>query len=125
VPVKLSMLWAVPGLALICITGYWVGLFLGMICARFRDIPPLVNALLQVAMFVSPIMWKKEGMGNTVETLAAMNPLYYYLELVRAPLLGQPAHYEIWLIALSMTVIGLVLTMACFMRYRARIAYWL
>jgi ABC-type polysaccharide/polyol phosphate export permease len=60
VPVKLSMLWAIPGLALICITSYWVGLFCGMICARFRDIPPLVSSLLQVAVFVSPIMWKKE-----------------------------------------------------------------
>lgn len=125
VPVKLSMLWAILGLALICITGYWVALFLGMICARFRDIPPLVNSLLQVAMFVSPIMWKKEGMGKTVETLAAANPLYYYLELVRAPLLGQPIDYEVWLVALSMTAVGLIFTLACFARYRARIAYWL
>ncbi|MGO9121795.1 MAG: ABC transporter permease [Desulfomonilaceae bacterium] len=125
VPVKLSMLWAVPGLALICLTGYWVALFLGMICARFRDIPPLVNSLLQVALFVSPIMWKKEGMGETVEIFAALNPLYYYLELVRAPLLGQAIHYKVWLVALSISAVGFVLTMACFMRYRARIAYWL
>ena len=91
VPVKLTVLWAVVGLVLICITGYWVALFLGMICARFRDIPPLVNSLLQVALFVSPIMWKKEGMGKAVETLAAVNPLYYYLELVRSSPAG-PTH---------------------------------
>ena len=125
VPVKLSMLWAIPGLALICITSYWVGLFCGMICARFRDIPPLVNSLLQVAMFVSPIMWKKEGMGKSVEIIAAVNPLYYYLELVRAPLLGQPVDHRIWLVALSMTAVGFFLTMVCFMRYRARITYWI
>jgi lipopolysaccharide transport system permease protein len=125
VPIKLTVLWAVAGLVLICITGYWVVLFLGMICARFRDIPPLVNSLLQVALFVSPIMWKKEGMGKTVETLAAVNPLYYYLELVRAPLLGQPIDYKVWLVALSMTAAGLIFTLACFARYRARIAYWL
>ncbi len=125
VPVKLTVLWAVVGLVLICITAYWVALFLGMICARFRDIPPLINSLLQVGLFVSPIMWKKEGMGKTVEILAAINPIYYYLELIRAPLLGQPIDYEVWLVALSITVIGLVFTMACFARYRARIAYWL
>jgi lipopolysaccharide transport system permease protein len=125
VPIKLTVLWAVAGLVLICITGYWVVLFLGMICARFRDIPPLVNSLLQVALFVSPIMWKKEGMGKTVEILAAVNPLYYYLELMRAPLLGQPIDYDVWLVALSMTSAGLIFTLACFARYRARIAYWL
>jgi ABC-type polysaccharide/polyol phosphate export permease len=125
VPLKWTALWAIVGMALICVTGYWVALFLGMICARFRDIPPLVNSLLQVALFVSPIMWKKEGMGKAVETLAALNPLYYYLELVRAPLLGQPINYQVWLVASFFTAAGFLFTMACFARYRARITYWL
>ena len=125
VPLKWTALWAIVGMALICVTGYWVALFLGMICARFRDIPPLVNSLLQVALFVSPIMWKKEGMGKAVETLAAINPLYYYLELVRAPLLGQPINYQVWLVASFFTAAGFLFTMACFARYRARITYWL
>jgi ABC-type polysaccharide/polyol phosphate export permease len=125
VPLKWTALWAIVGMALICVTGYWVALFLGMICARFRDIPPLVNSLLQVALFVSPIMWKKEGMGKAVETLAALNPLYYYLELVRAPLLGQPINYQVWLVASFFTAAGFLFTMACFAQYRARITYWL
>jgi ABC-type polysaccharide/polyol phosphate export permease len=125
VPVKLTALSAIVGLAVICITGFWVALFLGMVCARFRDITPLVSSLLQVAFFVSPIMWKKDGMGEAVEILAALNPLYYFLEIVRAPLLGQPINYNMWLISLSITAVGLVLTMACFARYRARITYWL
>jgi ABC-type polysaccharide/polyol phosphate export permease len=125
VPIKLTALWAIVGIVMICFTGYWVALFLGMMCARFRDIPPLVTSLLQVALFVSPIMWKKEGMGNAVEALAAFNPLYYFLELVRAPLLGQPIDYKVWLVASSFSAVGFFVTMACFARYRARITYWL
>jgi ABC-type polysaccharide/polyol phosphate export permease len=45
-------------------------------------------------------------MGKSVEIIAAMNPFYYYLELVRAPLLGQPVDHRIWLVALSMTAVS-------------------
>ena len=50
-------LFALAGLALLCLNGIWVGLFLGIISARFRDMPPIVASILRIAFFVTPIIW--------------------------------------------------------------------
>jgi lipopolysaccharide transport system permease protein len=53
-------LLAIPGLVLICINMVAGGLLLGMICARFRDIPSIVANAVQLAFFVSPIILPHE-----------------------------------------------------------------
>ena len=47
-------LLAVPGLALLCLNGIWAGLLLGIICARFRDVPPIVASVVRILFFVTP-----------------------------------------------------------------------
>ena len=37
-------LLALPGLVLLCLNGLWVALLLGIVSARFRDVPPIVGA---------------------------------------------------------------------------------
>ena len=55
---------------------------------------------------------------------ANLNPLFIFLEIVRAPLLGEPVHGYLWMAAFVVTVIGFSITLLLFSRYRARIAYW-
>ena len=53
----------VPGLILILITGLWVSVLLGMISARFRDVPPIVASIVQVVFFMTPVMWPLGALG--------------------------------------------------------------
>ena len=50
-----------PGLALIVLNGVWVSILLGMISARFRDVPPIVASIVQVVFFITPIFWPADG----------------------------------------------------------------
>jgi lipopolysaccharide transport system permease protein len=79
-------LLAIPGLMLIGINMLAGGLLLGMVCASFRDIPPIVANVVQLAFFVSPILWKPELLGDAMVWMA-FNPFYALLETVRGPLL--------------------------------------
>src|SRR5580704_5745754 len=45
-----TALLALPGLALVLLNGVWVAMFLGIICLRFRDVPPVISSALQIAM---------------------------------------------------------------------------
>lgn len=108
---------------LIAVNAIWLGLLLGLLCARFRDIPPIVGSLLQVTFFLTPVMWKPEMLGRYQWTLA-WNPLHYFLEIVRAPLLGQAFDPQIWAGAAVITIGGYALMLAMFSRFRARIPYW-
>ncbi len=101
----------------------WMGILLGMLCARFRDMPLIVTSLLQIAFFLTPIMWHREMLGRYQWT-TNFNPIFHFLETMRAPLLGTPASGISWAFVLATTVAGFAVTLACYTRFRARIAYW-
>ena len=120
-------LLALPGLVLLCLNGMWVGLFLGIVSARFRDVPPIVASVVRIAFFATPIIWMPELMPRRALMLALVldfNPFFHFLELVRAPLLGQVPGLLSWLAVSGMTLGGWLATFALFRRYRWRIAYW-
>jgi homopolymeric O-antigen transport system permease protein len=50
-------LLVVPGLILICINGISIGMLFGTLCARFRDIPPIVATITQMMFLLTPILW--------------------------------------------------------------------
>jgi ABC-type polysaccharide/polyol phosphate export permease len=117
-------LLALPGLVLVCLNGAWAGLLLGIVSARFRDLPPLVESIMRVAFFLTPIIWMPSllpGRGVLLE----FNPFFHLLELVRAPMLGQLPGLVSWLAVAGITLGGWLVTFVMFRRYRRRIAYWI
>lgn len=116
-------LLAIPGLVLIGINMLAGGLLLGMVCARFRDIPPIVANAVQLAFFVSPILWKPELLGDAMVWMA-FNPFYALLETVRGPLLEGGGPPLAWLAAIFYTTLHVVLAGFLFARFRSRIAFW-
>jgi hypothetical protein len=68
---------------------------LGAICARFRDIPPIVGSVLQIGFFVTPIIWLPSQLGADDHWLL-LNPFFDLLEVVRKPLLGATAGVHVW-----------------------------
>jgi len=113
----------VPGLILIAITGIWVSTLLGMISARFRDVPPIVASVVQVVFFMTPIMWPVEALGPNA-WWAQLNPLFAAVDVLRGPLLGQPTAKYSWTILATITVFGCAAAFAFFARFRSRIAFW-
>ena len=116
-------LLALPGLALLCLNGLWAILLLGIISARFRDVPPIVTSIVRICFFVTPIIWMPELVPARAAVLE-FNPFYHLVEVVRAPLLGKVPALSSWIAVLIMTIGGWVLAFAFFRRYRWRIAYW-
>jgi ABC-2 type transport system permease protein/lipopolysaccharide transport system permease protein len=123
-----SIVWTrlielVPGLVLITIIGVWVSVLLGMISARFRDVPPIVASIVQVVFFVTPVMWPVQALGTNA-WWAQLNPFFAAIDVLRGPLLGQPTARYSWAILVIMTVFGCAVSFAFFARFRSRIAFW-
>jgi ABC-2 type transport system permease protein/lipopolysaccharide transport system permease protein len=117
-------LLAVPGFAVLIVNAFWISILLGMVCARFRDVAQIVNSIVQVVFFITPIIWKPDALQNRT-WIADYNPLYAMIEIVRAPLLNQPV--QSWLLVMVglTTVIGCAGTYIFFRRFRHRIPYWI
>lgn len=119
----ITMLWLPLSLLLYFLTATSLGVLLGFVCTRFRDVMQLVLSLMSVVVFVTPVMWKPEMLG-TRGWIAAYNPIFHYIELMRAPLLG----YELMSQTLCATLLTTLFMLAgaafVFSRYRYRLAYW-
>ena len=114
---------ALPGLVLLCLNGVWMGLLLGLMSARFRDVPQIVASVVQVTFFLTPIIWKPELLPDRAFMLD-FNPFFHFVELVRGPALGQAPGLVSWLAVLGITLGGWLVTLLMYRRYRWRIAYW-
>jgi lipopolysaccharide transport system permease protein len=112
------------GLMLLLLHGVWIGIALGILCARFRDIPPIVTNLVQVAFFFTPVMWSPEILKDRA-WVAEYNPFYHMIEIVRAPIIGRPVHLDSWLWSLALLVIGFAFAQFLMQRFRNRVPYWL
>lgn len=120
-----SAWWAVPvGLAATLVSGAAMAAALGVISARFRDLPQVILSLTQVLFFVTPVMYRGDMLAGH-EWIMRVNPFYYYLETIRRPLLGAPAAPELAAGALALTAACVVGALLVFARYRRRLNYWL
>jgi lipopolysaccharide transport system permease protein len=117
-------LLALPGFALWLVDSCALSILLGALCARYRDIPPIVGSVLQMAFFVTPVIWKPELAGPDRQWLLPFNPFYSIMEMVRGPLLGTVPTQAACLSALLYSLVLLVLTWLLFVRVRGRIAFW-
>jgi ABC-2 type transport system permease protein/lipopolysaccharide transport system permease protein len=117
------VLLAAPGLALVVLNAVFAALTLGVLSARFRDIPQIVASVVQLLFFLTPIMWKAEMLGPRA-SFVIYNPFYHMVEIVRAPLLGQWPTTMSVTTALVLTLANAALAVVLFARFRARIAYW-
>jgi ABC-type polysaccharide/polyol phosphate export permease len=122
-PAPFALAWLVPGLVIVVLNGIWVGMLLGGICARFRDVPQIVSSLMQLVFFVTPIIWHRSLLPGR-QRVVDWNPVYHFVELLRAPVLGQVPEPSTWIMTLSVTALGWLMTIAFMRRYRQRIAYW-
>jgi lipopolysaccharide transport system permease protein len=115
---------AIPSLILIQMNLALLSIVITIFCSRYQDITQVINVLTQILFFFTPILWQVDILKNRVY-LAEMNPVYHWIEMIRAPLLGQFPSLNncLWSVA---SLIFLLLISTYFLgRYRSRIVYWL
>ena len=122
-PVGLSCVLSIVGIMLTFIFIAAICLFLAIVCVRFRDVPPLIQALIQFVFFATPIIWHPEQLKFGKAVLWA-NPVAYFMMVARDPFLGRPLSWKVWVVAFALTLMAVSLASAAYVRYRSRIAYW-
>ncbi len=123
VEVGLVALWAIPGLVLLCLACIGMSVVLAILSARFRDVPPIVAMIVQFAFFFTPVIWQVQQLpGRSI--LVELNPFYYLMEVVRAPLLGSMPSLQLWAGSVVIVIASWIMAFAFFMRYRQRVSYW-
>ncbi|MDE3060402.1 MAG: ABC transporter permease [Pseudomonadota bacterium] len=124
-PCNWNLLLMLPGLliislASICFVSLW-----GIACTRYHDLGQLSNNLLQIIFFLTPIMWPPKNLaGDKAHLLVDLNPMYHFVNIIRAPMLGETPSAYSYAFTLSICAILLLLSMRVFQRFKHRIVFW-
>jgi lipopolysaccharide transport system permease protein len=120
-----TSLLALPGMLLLSAVTLCFAFIFAILCTRYRDMVPVVQNLVTVAYFLTPIMWQEKLLPPKYQWASYLNPISHLLDIVRMPILGQAPTLLNWLVSLGLLVLSAVCAYALFGRVRHRIAYWL
>ena len=100
---------------------------LSVVGARYPDVAELMQTILRLFFFITPIIWMPQaaGKGAAIGAFIYANPFYYLLEIIRGPLVyGVVPWFEIGIVAAAVPVIWLLAALA-YARARPYIPLWI
>lgn len=110
--VKLSVSLLTWPLTIFLLALYSLGLslILTTISVYFADMLPFYNVLLTIWLYATPVIYPLEIVPQQWLWLFRFNPMYYFIEAFRAPLLyAELPGWEIWLPAILFAIVSLLL----------------
>jgi ABC-type polysaccharide/polyol phosphate export permease len=123
----LGLLLSLPVMVLIYVNALWISAVFSLIGARFPDFGQLLGTTSIFLFLLTPIIWYPETMpaGSLRAELMRINPFYHFVEIFRAPIMGQPVDVtSIWYVGI-MTVVGLVMATIAYRRYARYVPLWI
>ena len=124
--IKLNIFLFIPGLVIVSLNLVWMSILLSIVCSRFRDLTQIVASILQIFFYVTPIIWLPALLPARASVMILEpNPFYHLLAIVREPLLGNAPSFTNWIISTCLCILGWLISIKFFDKYRSRIAYWL
>lgn len=116
--------WLVlPGLLLVFLNLFWLLHGLGLVGARFRDVELLINSLVPLLFFISPVIYRADRLPAALNVVW-LNPFTYMIEAIRTPLLGAAPDVLTWYVLLGMLVVGGGLTWLHQRTQGKNLAFW-
>jgi ABC-type polysaccharide/polyol phosphate export permease len=123
-PVSAVSLLSLVGLFFLFINALWLMPTLGFLCARFRDLELIIRNLLQLTFFVTPVFWNYKNVSHDKLFVVIYNPFFYFLEAIRAPLLGEIPPLSHYIILAGITVAGYGLMSFVYRGMRRNLAFY-
>lgn len=123
--INFEILWVFPGLILLILNSFWVGIVLGIFATRYRDIASIVGNLVTLIMLVTPIMWKPEMLQGNRKLIALVNPFAHIINIIRDPLLGKAPSVMSYIFVIGILVVGMSLSLWLYKKCIHRIIFWM
>jgi ABC-type polysaccharide/polyol phosphate export permease len=122
-----GLLLAIPCLVLLYVNALWISAVFGLAGARFQDFGQLLNNISIFLFLLTPIIWYPDAMpeGSSRAMLMKLNPFYHFVEVFRAPIMGDAVEAtSLWYLGV-MTVVGLAIATWAYRRYARFVPLWI
>jgi lipopolysaccharide transport system permease protein len=110
-----SLLWAPFFLGALVVLTVGTGMLLSALTVRYRDIKHTIPFLIQLGLFVTPVIYPMSIVPEPFKTLMALNPLAGIVEGFRACVVsGRPIDPMLTAVSLTVTALIFLLGLVCF-----------
>jgi lipopolysaccharide transport system permease protein len=125
VSVSFNTLLIFPVLVVLFLFSIPITAIASIVFTRYRDLPRLITSSIIVLMMVTPIFWQANMIKGWRAAVYYVNPVYYFIEFVREPLLGQVPNPIVFGVMLAMVLIVWAVATYFFRRYEKYVVFWL
>lgn len=120
----IGVLLATLGFLVVVANISWMALIVSCWSAKFKDVPQIIGNSMTFITIMTPVYWMPT-MVNERQWITNLNPFYYLLEIIRAPLLGRDFPPHIWYVVLGLTIVGWIIAVIQFAHTRGKIVHWI
>lgn len=99
-------------------------LIIGISTARYRDIGNLITSSMTIVPFVTPLMWKKEMLGDRTY-IADLNPITHFISIIREPLINNNFPIGSYIICCLVSLAIFLTGMIVYNKYMKRTIFWI
>ncbi len=123
--VSWATLLVLPGLLVSGAATCGLALALAMLSTRYRDVPQITAAVVQVLFYLTPILWLPSSLPEAArDVILRWNPFYPLIEVMRAPILNQYPTPEVWTTAILLAVVLVTGGLAAYFWKRRQLPFW-
>lgn len=117
----------IPALLVVLVNVAWMGALVAVLGARLPDVHELMGSILMFAFLFTPILWHaNQAPSGTIQGfIARLNPLFHLVEIVRAPLLGDPISQTTYIYLALLACLGWAVTIWVYKRYARFVPIWI
>lgn len=121
-----GLLLSMVGLVLLMLNMVWLSGVVSLFGARYPDTHEFMGNVFILGFLITPILWyPSTAPVNTLHgILMRLNPIYHMIELIRAPLLGQPVELSSELFVVISLLLGWASWMWLYRRFARYVALW-
>lgn len=119
-----GVLASIIGLVFFVFVLFWVCLAFAVLSARFRDVPLIVENILQLVFYMTPIAWMPQMLGDPYRVILDLNPIFYAIEIIRAPLIHDLPNWAVYTGALGIGLVCICVGAVAAGRSVKSVPYW-
>jgi ABC-type polysaccharide/polyol phosphate export systems, permease component len=123
----LGLVMGICLLPLVMINVLWIGVLFSLAGARYPDLSQLIPNIFMFLYLLTPIIWSAASVPpNSLRgQVIIFNPLYYLIEVVRAPIVQGRLDLHAVLVVTVMAVVGWAVAALAYRRWARFVPIWL
>lgn len=121
---SVTQLLVIPGLFITLLNLFLIINLIAVLSARFRDLIQIINTAMPILFFMSPILFKMDQIED-LQWVMWLNPITYFIVLIRDPLLGHPPPLMAYQVSIAIFIVLLSLLIIILQKKINRIVGWI